>query len=156
MPESAVDAVLELAELHEGDVLYDLGSGDGRVLTTAAQRYGVKAVGIEIDSEWVVTSQQSAKELGVDYLVTVREEDFLQTDLTEATVVILYLLPELHAQLIPQLLELPPNARVLTYNFDIPGLLPHAVWSLGGGKNMRLISRYNVPFRTAILDKKKP
>ena len=149
MPLLAVDAGLELAELREGDVLYDLGSGDGRVIITAAKRYGVRVVGIEIDDALVTASQQAAKQQGVDHLVTVREEDFLQTDLSEATVVILYLLPELHAQLIPQLGKLPPNARVLTLSFEIPGLQPSAVWSFGGGANMRLISRYDAPFRTS-------
>lgn len=156
MPQPAVDALLKLAELRADDVLYDLGSGDGRVLTTAAQRYGVRAVGVEIDSDLVTASRESARKLGVEKLVTVREEDFFQTDLSEATVVILYLLPELHAQLIPQLRKLPAGARVLTYSFEIPGLLPHSMWSLGGGSTMRLISRYDVPFRTPSTGKKKP
>ncbi len=153
-PQPAVDALLELAELHTNDVLYDLGSGDGRVLITAAQRYGVKTVGIEIDSDLVATTRESARKLGVEKLVTVQEEDFLQTDLSEATVVILYLLPELHAQLIPQLRKLPPGARVMTYSFEIPSLLPHSMWSLGGGSAMHLISRYDVPFRTPSAGKK--
>ncbi|MST01128.1 MAG: SAM-dependent methyltransferase [Pedosphaera sp.] len=148
MPQPTVDALLKLPELRADDVLYDLGSGDGRVLITAAPRYGVKAVGSEIDSALITASRESAKKLGVAHLVTVREEDSSQTDLSKSTVVILYLLPELHAALIPQFRKLPPNARVLTFSFEIPGLLPHSMWSLGGGSTMRLISRYNVPFRT--------
>ncbi len=97
---------MKLAELHTDDLLYDLGSGDGRVLQTAALRYGVRAVAIEIDSDLAAASRESAHKLGVEKLATVREEDFLETDLSEPTVVILYLLAELHAQFIPQLRKL--------------------------------------------------
>src|SRR5687767_16020178 len=91
-PIEVVDRMLELAEVKKGDVIYDLGSGDGRIVIRAAKKYGVRAVGIEMDQILLQKARQDANAAGVSHLVEFRVEDALQTDLSPATVVTLYML----------------------------------------------------------------
>jgi len=100
-----VDEMLRLANRQEGDVLYDLGSGDGRIPVTAAKKFGVRAVGIDIDPERIQEANENAKKNGVTSLVKFRNEDLFQADFHEATVVTLYLLPDLNVKLMPRLME---------------------------------------------------
>ena len=123
-PPEAVDRMLELAEVKPGDVLYDLGSGDGRIVIRAAKKYGIRAVGIEIDGVLVDRARAQAKKEGVDHLVEFREQDALTVDLAEATVVTLYMLPEFNAKLRPKLKKLKPGARVVSHDFGIEGWAP--------------------------------
>ena len=119
-PQHVVEDMLRLADVRKGDVLYDLGSGDGRIPVTAARRYGVRAVGIDIDPTRIREAQQNAQKSGVTRLVRFRQQDLFQTDLREATVVTLYLLPELNLRLRPRLLEqLRPGTRVVSHQFDM-------------------------------------
>ena len=119
-PQEVVDDMLRLANVRRGDVLYDLGSGDGRIPVTAAKRYGVRAVGIDIDPERVREARENAKRNGVDHLVQFREQDLFAADFREATVVTLYLLPELNLKLQPRLLaELKPGTRIVSHQFDM-------------------------------------
>jgi len=92
-PMEVVDLMLEMAEVKKGDVVYDLGSGDGRIVIRAAKKYGARGVGIEIDPELVKRSRLNAKREGVDHLVEFREQDALTVDVSPATVVTLFLLP---------------------------------------------------------------
>src|SRR3954463_2205588 len=92
-PQEVVDEMLKLAEVKKGDVLYDLGSGDGRIPVTAAKRYGVRAVGIDIDPQRIQEANENARKNGVTKLVSFRNEDLFKTNIREATVVTLYLLP---------------------------------------------------------------
>lgn len=121
-PEKVVDAMLEMAEIKKGDVVYDLGCGDGRILIAAAKRYGVRAKGFEIDPKYVAQAQEKIKTAGVEKLVTVERADMFDVDLSEATVVTLYLLPSLNVQLIPQLERLKPGSRIVSHDFDIRGI----------------------------------
>ena len=119
-PQEVVEDMLRLADVRKGDVLYDLGSGDGRIPITAAKTYGVRAVGIDIDPDRIAEAQENAKKAGVTKLVDFRLEDLFKTDFREATVVTLYLLPELNVKLRPRLLaELKPGTRIVSHQFDM-------------------------------------
>jgi SAM-dependent methyltransferase len=126
-PQEVVDRMLVLARLKPSDVLYDLGCGDGRIVITAAKRYGVKAVGVEIDPKRVAESRENARKAGVDHLVTIIEQDLFKTDLTSASVVTLYLLPTLNVRLMPQLSRMKPGSRVLSHSFAMKGAKPSAI-----------------------------
>ena len=119
-PLPVVERMLELAKVSPADVVYDLGSGDGRVVITAAQRYGARGVGIELNPVWVRDARRFAEMLGVTDKVTFRIEDLFTTDLREATVVTLYLYPAMNRKLAPRLLaELKPGARIVSHEYGI-------------------------------------
>jgi SAM-dependent methyltransferase len=119
-PQEVVDEMLKVAGVKKGDVLYDLGSGDGRIPVTAAKRFGIRAVGIDIDPERIKEARANAKKAGVDNLVKFRNEDLFKTSFRDATVVTLYLLPELNVRLRPRLLkELKPGTRIVSHQFDM-------------------------------------
>jgi ribosomal protein L11 methylase PrmA len=119
-PQELVEDMLRLADVKRGDVLYDLGSGDGRIPVTAARKYGIRAVGIDIDPERIREAHANAKSKGVGKLVTFRQQDLFTADFREATVVTLYLLPDLNLKLRPQLLrQLRPGTRVVSHQFDM-------------------------------------
>lgn len=132
-PQELVEDMLRLADVKPGDVLYDLGSGDGRIPVTAAQKYGIRAVGIDIDPERIREAQANAKRKGVTRLVTFREQDLFKADFREATVVTLYLLPDLNLKLRPQLLkQLRPGARVVSHQFDMGDWKPDKTLEANG------------------------
>ncbi|PJJ99228.1 SAM-dependent methyltransferase [Lysobacteraceae bacterium NML91-0213] len=119
-PQPVVDAMLELAGVNSSDVLYDLGSGDGRIPVTAAQKHGIRAVGIDINPVRIREARANAEKAGVTGLVEFREEDLFETDISEATVVTLYLLQSLNVRLRPKLLsELKPGTRIVSHAFDM-------------------------------------
>ncbi len=119
-PEPVVDAMLNLAGVKAGDVLYDLGSGDGRIPIAAAQRFGVRGVGIDINPVRVREANANAQTAGVTDLVTFKEADLFEEDISEASVVTLYLLQSLNVKLRPKLLaELKPGTRIVSHAFDM-------------------------------------
>jgi ribosomal protein L11 methylase PrmA len=119
-PHEVVDDMLRLANVRKGDILYDLGSGDGRIAIAAAKKYGVKAVGIDIDPERIREANENARKAGVTNLVEFRQEDLFRADFREATVVTLYLLPDLNVKLRPRLWEeLKPGTRIVSHQFDM-------------------------------------
>jgi ribosomal protein L11 methylase PrmA len=119
-PHEVVDDMLRLANVRKGDILYDLGSGDGRIAIAAAKKFGVRAVGIEIDPERVREANENARRAGVTNLVEFRQEDLFKADFREATVVTLYLLPDLNVKLRPRLWEeLKPGTRIVSHQFDM-------------------------------------
>lgn len=122
--EAIVDRMLELAEVGPDDVVYDLGCGDGRILVTAAKRYGCRCFGFDINPDRIAEARENAKQNGVEQLVAIEQRDILTLDLSEATVVTMYLLPKLNAKLIPQLDKLRPGARVVSHAFEIEGIEP--------------------------------
>jgi len=126
-PYDVVRKMLELAEVKKGDVVYDLGCGDGRIVVTAAKEYGVKAVGFDIDPERVKEARENAKKNKVEHLVRIEQKDIFTLDLSEATVVTLYLLPQLNVKLIPQLEKLKPGSRIVSHDFDMAGVIPDKV-----------------------------
>ena len=124
-PMEVVDRMLELAEVKKGDVVYDLGSGDGRIVIRAAKKYGVRAVGIEMDRLLLDKARKDAKTAGVSHLVEFRAEDAMKTDLSKATVVTLYMLPWFNEAMKPILQKnLKPGARIVAHDFGIEGWEP--------------------------------
>src|SRR5574341_1263185 len=123
-PQGVVDKMLEMAEVKKGDVVYDLGCGDGRIVVTAAKKYGVKAVGFDINPERVKESLENVKSNKVEHLVTIKHADIFTLDLREASVVTLYLLPELNVRLMPQLEKLKAGSRIVSHDFDMRGAKP--------------------------------
>ena len=121
-PQPVIDRMLELASLSDKDVLYDIGCGDGRIVITAARRYGVRGVGIDIDKAMIDESERDAESAGVERQVKFICMDATKADISEATVVSLYLLPESNALIRPLLeAQLRPKSRVVCHNYTIPG-----------------------------------
>jgi ribosomal protein L11 methylase PrmA len=119
-PHEVVDDMLRLANVGKGDILYDLGAGDGRIAITAAKKFGIRAVGIDIDPERIREANENARRAGVTHLVEFRQEDLFKADFREATVITLYLLPDLNVKLRPRLLdELKPGTRIVSHQFDM-------------------------------------
>lgn len=150
-PQAVVDKMLELAEVKKGDVVYDLGCGDGRIVVTAAKKYGVKAVGFDISRERVQESLANVKANKVEHLVTIKQADIFTLDLSEATVVTLYLLPELNVRLMPQLAKLKPGSRIVSHDFDMRGAKPVKVHSMtvqegASGETEHTIYKWLVPW----------
>jgi SAM-dependent methyltransferase len=116
-PRKVVEEMLRMAELKPDDVVYDLGCGDGRIVIAAAQLRGVKAVGYDIDPERVKEARANVRAAGVEHLVRIEQADVFTLDLTGATVITLYLLPQLNVRLMPQLARLRAGARILSHNF---------------------------------------
>ena len=127
-----VQAMLSLAQVRAGDVLYDLGSGDGRIPITAARQLGIRAVGVEIDRDLVALAQANAREAGVEHLVSFRAENLFSTDFSEASVVTLYLLDSLNLKLRPRLLaELAPGTRIVSHDFTMGDWAPEKAVQVG-------------------------
>ena len=124
-PPDVVDAMLKLARVSANDVVYDLGSGDGRIVIAAAKTYGARGVGLDIDPERTREATANANAAGVADKVTFRTEDLFTADLSPATVVTLYLSPSVNARLTPKLMkELKPGTRVVSHAFDLPSWKP--------------------------------
>ncbi|HEY7424937.1 MAG TPA: TIGR03000 domain-containing protein [Gemmataceae bacterium] len=123
-PQDVVDTMLKLAVIEEKDVVYDLGCGDGRIVITAAKKYGCKAIGFDLDPERVKESRENVKAKGVEKLVKIEKKDLFEVDLKPASVVTLYLLPDVNEKLIPQLEQLKPGTRILSHDFTIKGIEP--------------------------------
>ncbi len=121
-PQDIVAKMLELAEVKQADVVYDLGSGDGRIVITAAKKYGCKAIGYELDKELVESSRTKAEAAGVKTLVTIEPKDLFTADLRAADVIAVYLLPQQLERLLPQLEQLKPGSRIVSHQFAIPGV----------------------------------
>lgn len=137
-PQAVVDKMLEMAEVKSGDVVYDLGCGDGRIVVTAAKKYGVKAVGFDIDPQRIAEARENVRVNGVGHLVTIKQEDIFTLDLREASVVTLYLLPELNVRLMPQLEKLRPGSRIVSHDFDMRGAKPVEVVKMPAGNDSEL------------------
>lgn len=124
-PSDVVDAMLKLAKVTSNDVVYDLGSGDGRIVIAAAKMYGAHGVGIDIDPERVREATANARTSGVADKVIFRNEDIFQADISPATVVTLYLSPSVNARLAPKLMkDLKPGTRIVSHAFDLPNWKP--------------------------------
>jgi len=118
-PEPVVARMLDLARVRPGDVVYDLGCGDGRIVVEAAKRGAKKAIGVDIDPERVAEARANVRAAGVGDRVKIVEGDLFEQDLSDASVVTLYLLPELNLRLRPKLLELRPGTRIVSHAFDM-------------------------------------
>jgi SAM-dependent methyltransferase len=131
-PPEVVDVMLDAAGVKKGDVLYDLGCGDGRIVIAAAKRFGVRGVGVDIDPQRIQEANENAKAAGVTDLVEFREQNLFDVDLRPATVVTLYLLSSVNLKLRPKLLrEVRPGTRVVSHAFDMGDWAPDQELAVG-------------------------
>jgi len=145
-PPETVDEMLRQANLKKGDVLYDLGSGDGRIPLAAARKYGVRAVGIDIDPKLVAEANETARREGLDNLVSFRLADMFAADIGEATVVTLYLSNTLNVMLRPKLLrELRPGARIVSHDFRMGDWTPEKTVRVPWKNLYRTVYVWTVP-----------
>lgn len=144
-PPEVVEAMLKVANVRQGDVLYDLGSGDGRIPITAVQKYNVtRATGVEINPERIEEAERNLKAAGVGDRVRFRNEDLFEANFSDATVVTLYLLPALNIKLLPKLLkELKPGTRIVSHAFAMGGWNPERTLDIGG----RAVYFWTIPAR---------
>ncbi len=126
-PQDVVEKMLELAEVKKDDLVYDLGCGDGRIVVTAAKKYGCRAVGYDIDPQRIKESLDNVEKNKVGHLVKILQEDIFTLDLGQANVITLFLLPSLNVRLMPQLEKLRPGSRIVSYRFDMNGVKPDKV-----------------------------
>jgi SAM-dependent methyltransferase len=122
--ETAVRAMLELAEVKPSDMVYDLGCGDGRIVIAAAKSYGARGVGIDIDPVRIREAKKNARQAGVESRVEFRRQDLFRANFGEATVVTLFLLPAINRRLLTQLQALKPGTRIVSNTFEIGGWKP--------------------------------
>jgi hypothetical protein len=147
-PPETVAEMLRMAQIKKGDVLYDLGSGDGRIPIAAASQHGIRAIGIEIDSKLVAEAEQNAMKANVSQLVRFRNEDMFRVNYSEATVVTLYLSEKLNVLLRPKLLsELRPGSRILSHDFRMGDWKPEQTVRVPWGKLYRTVYLWTVPAR---------
>jgi predicted O-methyltransferase YrrM len=147
-PPETVAEMLRMARIKGGDVLYDLGSGDGRIPIAAAQQYGIRAVGIEIDPKLITEAEENARRANVSSLVRFRNDDMFRTNLREATVVTLYLSEKLNVLLRPKLLrELRPGTRIVSHDFRMGTWKPEQTVRVPWGKLYRTVYLWTVPAR---------
>jgi len=129
-PQNVVDEMLNMAKVGPGDFIIDLGSGDGRIVITAAKKYGAHGIGVDLDTFLLKKARENARVAGVADKVQFFDQDLFETDLSRATVITTYLLPELNERLRPKLLALKPGTRIVTHDYDI------AEWYPDGQKTM--------------------
>ena len=128
-----IDRMLEMARVKAGDLIYDIGSGDGAIIIRAAKKYGVRGVGIEIDEDLVLKARSNAFREKVEHLVEFRAQDAFTVDVSPATVVTLYMLPDFNAKLRPILdRQLKPGTRVVSHDYPIEGWVPDRVEAVKG------------------------
>lgn len=131
--EAAVQEMLKLAEVKKSDIVYDLGCGDGRIVVAAAKTYAARGVGIDINPQRISEAKQNARTAGVENLVRFEENDLFQANIREATVVTLFLLPQINLKLRPKLLQdLKPGTRIVSNTFDMGDWKPEKEATVGG------------------------
>ena len=147
-PLVVVNEMLRLAEVTAGDVVYDLGSGDGRIVIAAARDRGARGVGLEIDPVLVAQATERARRLGLADRLTFRQQDLFEADLTPATVVTLYLSPDLNRRLRPKLLrELRPGSRIVSHSFDMGDWAPARTLQVSSNEGSHTLYLWVVPAR---------
>ncbi len=139
-PQEVVDKMLDMADVRQGEIVYDLGCGDGRIPVTAAKRFGVKTWGFDINPVRVKESLENVARAKVQDLVTIKLQDIFELDLAKADVITLYLLPQLNVKLIPQLDKLKPGCRIVSHDFDMEGVRPKKMvtYTPSGGREHRI------------------
>ena len=131
-PQEVVEGMLVLAQVTSKDVVYDLGSGDGRIPITAAQKYGARGIGIDINPQRIQEANENLAKAGVGDKVKFLNQDLFETDLREATVITLYLLPQLNVKLMPTLKKLKPGTRIVSHSFDMGDWAPEKTQEING------------------------
>jgi precorrin-6B methylase 2 len=155
----AVQAMLKLADVQRNDVVYDLGCGDGRIVIAAAKDFGARGVGIDIDPQRIAEAQENVRKAGVQERVRIEEGDLFEADIHEATVVTLFLLPNVNEKLRPKLLrDLKPGTRVVSNTFEMGDWKPEKTFTVGDPEMTAFLSHklflWTVPPRDSKQDKK--
>ncbi len=122
-PYDLISKMLKMANVKKGDVVYDLGCGDGRMLVVAAQKYGCHGVGFDIDPERVNASNENVQRNHVEKLVKIIQADIFTVDVSKADVIPIYLLPEMNRRLLPQLDKMKPGSRIVCHDYDLDGIV---------------------------------
>lgn len=149
-PYEVVDEMLRMAEVDKNDMVYDLGCGDGRLVVTAAKKYGARGVGIDIDPQRISESRANAKKEGVESRVEFREADLFESDISPATAVTLYLLSSLNQKLRPKLMaELKPGTPIVSHDFDMGDWKPEETKTINAGGREHSIFRWTIPAKAA-------
>ncbi|MFH1741904.1 MAG: methyltransferase domain-containing protein [bacterium] len=148
-PQNVVEKMLEIAEVGKDDLVYDLGCGDGRIVITAAKKYGCKAIGYDIDPKCVKEALENVEKNNVGHLVQIEQKDIFTLDLSEATVITLFLLPDLNLKLIPQLEKLRPGSRIVSHAFDIEGVEPDKIVDVTSEDGSSIIYFWTTPLKKA-------
>jgi SAM-dependent methyltransferase len=148
-PNDVTAKMLEMAGVKQSDLLYDLGCGDGRIVVTAAKKFGCKAVGYEIDPQRVIEARDNVKKRKVEALAKIEQKDIFTLDLSEASVIALYLLPAMNVKLLPQLEKLKPGARIVAHDYPVGGLVPEKTVSMKSNEDnvTHSIYFYTVPLK---------
>jgi len=146
-PPEVVTEILRLARVGPDDVVYDLGSGDGRIVIAAARDFGARGVGIELDPDLVAESIRNARRARVADRTRFLQQDIFEADISEATVVTLYLSPEVNLRLRPKLLALPPGSRIVSHDFPIGDWKPERMVNFKGPERTHVLSLWLVPLR---------
>lgn len=145
-PHHVVAKMLEMAKVSRNDIVYDLGSGDGRIVITAAQRYGSRGLGYDLDPKRIEEANENARTAGVTDRVRFVQQDLFKADLSQATVVTLYLLPEVNLKLRPKLLkELKPGTRIVSHNYGLGDWDPIKTETLSSPKGTHFVFYWVVP-----------
>lgn len=145
-PEHVVTEIIRLARLTPGDVVYDLGCGDGRIVIAAVRNTGVRGACVDIDPERIAESRENARRAGVSDRIEFLTQDLFETDIRRATVVTLFLWPEINLKLRPKLLrELEPGSRVISYMHDMGDWQPHETVPVHSGRRATAVYRWNIP-----------
>jgi len=146
-PQPVVEEMLRLADVKKSDLLYDLGCGDGRIVVTAAKKYGCHAIGFDIDPQRIKESVENVKKNEVEDLVQIKRQDIFKLDLSRANVITLYLLPSLNVKLIPQLEKLKPGSRIVSHSFDMAGVTPDKVVKVDTDGYERTVYFWTTPLK---------
>jgi len=145
-PQPVVDAMLSIAEVGRNDVVYDLGCGDGRIVIAAASNFGARGVGVDLDPRRIEEANAAARAAGVAGRVRFVVQDLFKTDFSQASVLALYLFPELNARLLPKIrAELRPGARVVSYQFGIGDWVPDRMEGIWTGELRSEIFLFKLP-----------
>ncbi len=152
-PEDVIDRMLQLARVTKDDVVYDLGCGDGRIVIAAARDYGCRAVGVDIDPLRVEEAKKNVARHGLGDLVTIRQQDLFGVNLTDATVVTLYLSTRYNTRLVPELAKMRPGSRVVSHLFGIEGIPPDKVAIVRSrhDRHEHTLMLWNVPLQRSVV-----
>jgi len=151
-PYDLVSRMLEMAKVRKGDLVVDLGCGDARMLVLAAQKYGSRGIGYDIDPDMVRASRNNAKRNNVEGLVKIVQADIFKVDIREADVLPVYLLPDMNLKLLPQFETLKPGSRLVFHNYDLEGIVPDKVVEVVSNEDD---SRHTLYLYTTPLERKQ-
>ena len=148
-PNDVVAKMLEMANIQKSDLVYDPGCGDGRMVVMAAKKYGCKAVGFEIVPKLIAEGRQLAKKRKVDDLVKIEDQDIFKVDYSPATVISMYLLPDMIVKLLPALEKMKPGSRIVAHDYPIRGVAPGRIVTLTSNEDnvKHTLYSYTLPLK---------